>query len=92
MFLSNLKNGGSPLLSIFSFYSLSLLSPVATKKLEEDLRDLTFWALNLGLPHEEKPTNLPLSDYVEGLVIPTIEQQTSSFSFGKDIVNISESL
>ena len=57
------------------------------------LRGLKFWALNLGLPHEEKNlANLPFSDYVEGLAILAIEQQTLSFSLGKDFVNISEPL
>ena len=56
------------------------------------LRGLKFWALNLGLSHEENPTNLPISNYVEGPAILVIEQKTSSFSLGKDFVNISESL
>ena len=100
IFLSNFKNGGSLFLSLFSY--LWWLQKIRRRRrrgiiflalLYKGLRGLKFWALNLGLPHEEKnPTNLPISDYVEGLAILAIEQQTSSFSLGKDFVNISEPL
>ena len=50
--------------------------------------ELLIWAFHM----RKNPTNLPIFDYVEGLAIPAIEQQTSSFSLGKDFIYISEPL
>ena len=71
IFLFNFKNGGSPLNSFFSFYSIFLLPLVVAKKIGRRRRRILlltllykgqrghkFWPLNLGLPHEEKPNIL----------------------------------
>ena len=71
VFLSNFKNSGSPILSLFSFYYLFLLPSMVAKKigrkrrkvillltlLYKGIRGLKFWTLNLGLPHEKKSNN-----------------------------------
>ena len=98
IFLSNFKMVVLPFLSLFSYLYLWWLQKIGRKRrrkkilflalLYKGLRGLKFWAFHM----RKNPTNLSLSDYVEGLVIPAIEQQTSSFSLSKDFVNISEPL
>ena len=80
------KNGGSPLLSLFSFYSLFLLPPVAAKNVGRRrrrgillltllykglIRGLKFWALNLGLSHEKKPNMFDLSSKLKSIYVST---------------------
>ena len=73
-FLSNFKNGGSPLLSLFSFYSFFLLPPMAPKKnkigrrrrrwillltlLYKGLRGLKFGLLILAFHMRKNPTTV----------------------------------
>ena len=72
IFLSNFKNGGSPLSLSFLLHLMAAKNWKKKKKRDsfltllcKCLRGLKFWALNLGLPHEKKPNINNISNDIE---------------------------